>query len=150
MNQADNEELDTDACWRLLATATMGRLATATDRGVRIWPVNYRVRERTLIFRSDPGTKVWDIAAHPQVSFEIDGLEDGQHWSVVVTGHAKPIDGDVPGPSSAREELVSVNPGPKRMLLRITPDRVTGRRFVSAIARSSLWNSRPVGWRVPS
>ncbi|MFC5502135.1 pyridoxamine 5'-phosphate oxidase family protein [Lysinimonas soli] len=150
MDRTDIEELDAAECWRLLATATMGRLATATDRGVRIWPVNYRVREQTLIFRSDPGSKVWDIAAHPQVSFEIDGLEEGRHWSVVVVGRAEVIDEDEPGPRSPHEELVLVNPGPKRLLLRITPEQVTGRRFVSAVERSPLWNARPMGWRVPS
>ena len=150
MNGPDNEELDAGECWRLLASATMGRLATATDRGVRIWPVNFRVREHTLIFRSDPGSKVWDIAAHPQVSFEIDGREEGRHWSVVVAGRAEVSDEDVPGPRTPHEELVLVNPGQKRLLLRITPDRVTGRRFVSAVERSPLWNARPVGWRAPS
>lgn len=150
MNRPQDEVLDAAECWRLLATETMGRLATATDRGVRIWPVNFRTRGETLIFRSDPGSKVWDIAAHAQVSFEIDGLDGDRHWSVVVTGRAEVVDTDEPGPHTPREELVTLNPGPKRILIRITPATVTGRRFTSAVERSSIWDGRPVAWRSPS
>jgi nitroimidazol reductase NimA-like FMN-containing flavoprotein (pyridoxamine 5'-phosphate oxidase superfamily) len=149
MTTVVDEVLEPDECWRLLDAESMGRLATANDRGVRIWPVNYRTRGKTLIFRSDPGTKVWDIAADAHVSFEIDGLEDGRHWSVVVTGRADVIDSD-PGEHPGHEQLVTVNPGEKRVLLRITPATVTGRRFVSAVERSPLWNARPAGWRAPS
>jgi redox-sensitive bicupin YhaK (pirin superfamily) len=144
------EDLDAEQCWQLLATETMGRLATATDRGVRIWPVNFAVHERTVIFRSDPGSKVWDIAVHPNVSFEIDGVEGDQNWSVVVTGRASVVDDALDGPRLEPDALLTVNPGPKRMLLQITPNSVTGRRFASALARGSLWNDRPVEWRTPN
>ena len=156
MNRPQDDVLDATECWRLLAHETMGRLATATDRGVRIWPVNYRTRDRTLVFRSDPGSKVWDIAANAQVSFEIDGSEDDTRWSVVVTGRAEVIDADEPRPDgphglhAPHEELVTENPGAKRIHLRITPATVTGRRFVVAQERSSVWEGRPVAWRSPS
>jgi nitroimidazol reductase NimA-like FMN-containing flavoprotein (pyridoxamine 5'-phosphate oxidase superfamily) len=150
MNRPQDEILDPTECWRLLATETMGRLATATNRGVRIWPVNYRTRGTTLIFRSDPGSKVWDIAADAQVSFEIDGLDDDdRHWSVVVTGRAEVIDADE-NRFAVHEELVTQNPGAKRILIHITPTTVTGRRFHSAAERGSIWGGRPVAWRSPS
>jgi nitroimidazol reductase NimA-like FMN-containing flavoprotein (pyridoxamine 5'-phosphate oxidase superfamily) len=144
------EELESDECWRLLATETLGRVATATDRGVRIWPVNYGVHEHSILFRSDPGSKVWDIAVHPNVSFEIDGVENGQNWSVVVTGRAEVVDDALTGEHRERDEVLTVNPGPKRMLLQITPKSVSGRRFSSALARGALWNDRPVEWRTPN
>lgn len=150
MNRPQDEDLDSVECWRLLATETLGRLATATDHGVRIWPVNYRTRDETLIFRSDPGSKVWDIAANAHVSFEIDGLDEDRHWSVVVTGRAEVIDADEPGTALPHEELVTQNPGAKRILMRITPATVTGRRFRSVAERSSIWGGRPVAWRTPS
>jgi len=150
MNRPQDEVLDAVECWRLLANETMGRLATATDRGVRIWPINYRTRGETIIFRSDPGSKVWDIAANAHVSFEIDGSEGDRHWSVVVTGRAEAIEDDEPWPRVPHEELVTLNPGAKRILLRITPVTVSGRRFVSAAARSSIWGGRPIAWRSPS
>jgi nitroimidazol reductase NimA-like FMN-containing flavoprotein (pyridoxamine 5'-phosphate oxidase superfamily) len=150
MNRPQDDVLDGAECWRLLATETMGRLATATDHGVRIWPVNYRTRGETLIFRSDPGSKVWDIAANAHVSFEIDGSDEDRHWSVVVTGRAEVVDADEEWPHVPQEELVTQNPGAKRILLRITPATVTGRRFTSATSRSSIWGGRPVAWRSPS
>jgi hypothetical protein len=150
MNRPQDEILDPAECWKLLTSQTIGRLATETDRGVRIWPVNYRTREETLVFRSDPGSKLWDIAARSDVSFEIDGTDDDRYWSVVVTGRAEVIDADVPGVSWPHEEIVTLNPGAKRILVRITPATVTGRRFTAAIERGSIWETRPVAWRTPS
>ena len=145
-----NNTLDDAECWRLLGAQTTGRLATVTDQGPRIWPINYRVRERSLIFRSAPGSKVWDIGRDARVAFEIDGLEAGLHWSVVVLGTAQVTDHDDPGPRTERDELTPVAPGPKPIMFRITPDSVSGLRFVSALEPSSLWNARPPGWRAPN
>ena len=145
-----NDTLDAAECWRLLQSQTLGRLATSTDEGPRIWPINYRVRGRSLIFRSAPGSKVWDIGRDPRVAFEIDGLEAGLHWSVVVLGTAEVIDEDDPGPRTERDELTPVAPGPKAVLFRIEPEAVSGLRFVSALEPSPLWNDRPVGWRAPA
>ncbi len=128
----------------------MGRLATATDHGPRIWPINYRVRGESLIFRSAPGSKVEDIGQDARVAFEIDGLEAGRHWSVVVLGTAQVIDEDDPGPRTERDELRPIAPGRKPVLFRIAPDSVTGLRFVSALEPGSLWNGRPPGWRAPA
>jgi nitroimidazol reductase NimA-like FMN-containing flavoprotein (pyridoxamine 5'-phosphate oxidase superfamily) len=144
-----NNTLDAEECWHLLGAQTMGRLATSTDQGPRIWPINYRVREKSLIFRSAPGSKVSDIGRDGRVAFEIDGLESGLHWSVVVLGTAQVIDQDDPGPRTERDELMPVAPGPKPVMFRIEPDAVSGIRFVSALEPSQLWNARPAGWRQP-
>jgi len=150
MSMDGKNSLDVAECWRLLEAQTIGRLATSTDHGPRIWPVNYRVRERSLIFRSAPGSKVSDIGRDPRVAFEIDGLESGLHWSVVVLGTARVVDRDVPGPRTERDELHPVAPGPKPVLFTIDPESVSGLRFVSALEPSPLWNDRPVGWRAPA
>jgi nitroimidazol reductase NimA-like FMN-containing flavoprotein (pyridoxamine 5'-phosphate oxidase superfamily) len=149
-----NDVLDAAECWRLLEAQTIGRLATTTDQGPRIWPINFRVREESLIFRSAPGSKVWNIGRDDRVAFEVDGLESGLYWSVVVLGTAQVIDKDEPGPRTEHDELHPVAPGPKPVLFRITPDSATGsvsgRRFVSVLEPSPLWNDRPVAWRSPS
>ena len=149
-----NDVLDAAECWRLLQAQTIGRLATTTDQGPRIWPINFRVRGESLIFRSAPGSKVWNIGRDDRVAFEVDGLESGLYWSVVVLGTAQVIDEDEPGPRTERDELHPVAPGPKPVLFRITPESdpgsVSGRRFVSALEPSPLWNDRPVAWRSPS
>jgi hypothetical protein len=151
MNRPQDEILYSAECWRLLSTQSLGRLATSTDRGVRIWPVNYATWGETVVFRSDPGSKVWDIAAHPQVSFEIDGVDDeARHWSVVLTGRADVVVPDEAPSFEVHEEPVTLNPGPKRIHVRITPATVTGRRFTASIERGSMWETRPVAWRSPS
>lgn len=145
-----NNTLSVAECWLLLEAQLMGRLATATDHGPRIWPINYRVRGESLIFRSAPGSKVWDIGRDDRIAFEIDGIESGLYWSVVVLGTAEVIDEDDPGPRTERDELRPVAPGAKPVMFRITAESVTGVRFISALEPSALWNARPPAWRSPS
>jgi len=51
------EILDPDQCWTLLAETTVGRLAVIVDGHPGVFPVNYRVDDRTLVFRTGSGTK---------------------------------------------------------------------------------------------
>ena len=132
------EELDAAECWRLLATETIGRVAVTDGTAAHIWPVNFRVRGESVLFRTDRGGKAADISAHPQVAFEADGLEGELYWSVVLTGVAELRDSDEPGSHEGRSELVTQNPGVKRYFVFIE-GVVTGRRFASAVERSSIW-----------
>jgi hypothetical protein len=132
------EELDTDACWRLLSTATLGRIAVVADDGVDIYPVNYLIRDHTLYFSSAPSAKMVSIAAHPRVAFEVDGTTERRRWSVVVRGSAVRLEVDQEIEESGVLGLHSLPPTDKWNYVRIDPDVVTGRRFVSARRRSSL------------
>ena len=132
------EELDAAECWRLLATETIGRVAVTDGTAAHIWPVNFRVRGESVQFRTDLGGKAANISAHPQVTFEADGLEGELYWSVVLTGVAELRDSDEPGSHEGRSELVTQNPGVKRYFVFIE-GVVTGRRFASAVERSSIW-----------
>jgi nitroimidazol reductase NimA-like FMN-containing flavoprotein (pyridoxamine 5'-phosphate oxidase superfamily) len=122
--------LDEERCWALLAGNTMGRLAAAAAGEVDIFPLNYVVDGRTLVFRTAPGTKLVELTIHSNVALEIDGFSDAEAWSVVVKGHAAAIE--------ARSELEAVEllpltpwiPTAKHVFVRITPTEVSGRRFV--------------------
>jgi nitroimidazol reductase NimA-like FMN-containing flavoprotein (pyridoxamine 5'-phosphate oxidase superfamily) len=134
------EELDPAECWRLLATQTVGRVAVSDGSAAHIWPVNFRVRGEQILFRTDRGGKAVDISAHPDVAFEVDGFDSGLYWSVVVNGTAELRASDEPGIHDGRTELVTQNPGVKRYFVFIA-GTVTGRRFASAVERSSIWSS---------
>ena len=134
------EELDAAECWRLLATETVGRVAVTDGSAAHIWPVNFRVRGETVLFRTDRGGKAVDISAHPDVAFEVDGMEKGLYWSVILNGSAELRDADAPGIHEGRDELVTQNPGVKRYFVFVV-GTVTGRRFASAVDRSSVWSS---------
>jgi nitroimidazol reductase NimA-like FMN-containing flavoprotein (pyridoxamine 5'-phosphate oxidase superfamily) len=134
------EELDAAECWRLLASETLGRVAATDGSAAHIWPVNFRVRGESVLFRTDRGGKALDISAHPDVAFEVDGIENGLHWSVILTGTAELREADEPGEHEGRDHLVTQNPGIKRYFVFIV-GAITGRRFASAAGRSSLWSA---------
>jgi nitroimidazol reductase NimA-like FMN-containing flavoprotein (pyridoxamine 5'-phosphate oxidase superfamily) len=116
-------------CWRLLENAHLGRLATSAGDRVEIFPVNYLVRDESILFRSAAGTKIAEITERSEVAFEIDGEDSRWHWSVVVHGKAESLVGDVEIMRSGVLELVSWSPSDKFNYVRLTPDIVTGRRI---------------------
>ena len=132
------EELDTVACWRLLAATDLGRIAVVVDDGVDIYPINYLTGDHTLYFSSAPGTKMERITAQPRVAFEVDGTTDRRRWSVVVRGVAVRLESDQEIEESGVRSLHSLPPTDKWNYVRIDPETVTGRRFVSARRRSVL------------
>jgi len=133
------DDLDLAECWRLLATQTLGRVAVTDGTAAYIWPVNFRIRGESVMFRTDRGSKAVDISAHPRVAFEVDGLESGLYWSVIVNGIAELRESDDPGLHDGPDELIPQNPGPKRYFVFISGS-ATGRRFASAVSRSSVWS----------
>lgn len=132
MSEHDDTVYLTEAeCWELLASESVGRLAVDVGGRPDIFPVNYVVDDRTLVFRSGPGTKLAGAVLGRHVAVEIDGLEDVDDsvWSVVVKGIAREID--------SMEERFAADDLPlypwiasqKANFVRITPELTTGRRF---------------------
>lgn len=125
------EVLTVDKCWKYLESSYIGRLAVINGAVPEIFPVNFITFERTLFFRTAPGTKLRSLLAGTPVALETDGLNAyaTEVWSVIVKGLPAPVsDGDV------NLEMVDANrepwaPGLKEHLVRITPTEVTGRRF---------------------
>ncbi len=131
------EVLDQAECWRLLGISHLGRLATSAADRVEIFPVNYLVRDETILFRSAAGTKLAELAERPEVAFEIDGEDSRWHWSVVVHGKAARLVGDAEVLGSGVLELVSWSPTDKFNYVRLTPDAITGRRIDRTLFRRS-------------
>ncbi|QDZ14275.1 pyridoxamine 5'-phosphate oxidase family protein [Humibacter ginsenosidimutans] len=125
------ESLDPDACWNLLETQSLGRLAVAAER-VEIFPVNFLVHERSVYFASAPGSKLMEILHDPHVAFEADGSASADLWSVVIHGRAVRLarDSDIEGSGVLR--FKGWHPGEKHNYVRIIPDEITGRRFPRA------------------
>jgi hypothetical protein len=65
------------------------------------------------------------------VAFEVDDIDEstGTGWSVVVTGHAHTTAPSALARSTACDEAEPQPwaPGPRSSLIRISPDRITGR-----------------------
>jgi hypothetical protein len=123
--------LTEDACWRLLETADVGRLALAIAGEPEIFPINFVVDGRSLVFRTAEGTKLFGVTASPLVALECDGYEDdtGEAWSVVAKGTAERLE-HFPDIYAAEElPLFPWQPGTKQWFVRIGPTTLTGVRF---------------------
>lgn len=125
----DAEELDPAACFRLLATEKVGRLAVQEGAGVDVFPVNYLVHDGRIYFRSGPGVKLVRLTAAPDVAFEVDGHDRVWSWSVVVKGLATRVSDDDEIHTSGIVDAPTAHPSEKHVYVRITPRQVTGRRF---------------------
>lgn len=131
------ERLDEAECLRLIAPGGVGRLAYTGRHGVTVLPVNYRLHEGTIVFRTgrssamDEDLRTGMAGAEYRVGFEVDRLDEDleEGWSVLVQGSAHHVD--------SADELASVRQagvrpwpgGQKEAFLRIRPTRITGRRI---------------------
>ena len=126
---AEVTHLDRYDAWARLRGLSFGRLAVSLDGQPDIFPVNFLANENTILIRTEPGTKVDDIARNPHVAFEADAAGDDAAWSVVVKGVAVRIDESQARANAEHSPLWSWAPGSKHLFLRIAPTEVTGRLF---------------------
>lgn len=122
--------LEVHACWALLRSVSVGRLAVCVDDQPDIFPVNFIVDHGTIVFRTGPGSKLTAAVACPSVAFEADGYQPdvGEAWSVVVKGRAEQITRD-DLMDTVRFPLFPWHAGPKQRFIRVAPAEVTGRQF---------------------
>ncbi len=134
------EQLDEATCLRLISPGGIGRLAYTGRYGLTVFPVNYKVHDGTIVFRtaqdSPTGEDLQTGIAHAeyQVAFEVDDIDPAarEGWSVLIQGpahnmtsaaeQASIIDSGVePWPGGVREHAIG-----------IIPKRITGRRLRQA------------------
>jgi nitroimidazol reductase NimA-like FMN-containing flavoprotein (pyridoxamine 5'-phosphate oxidase superfamily) len=123
------ETLSDDECWALLTGAVIGRLVFADGDELEVFPVNFMVHDRTILFRTAPGSKLEAIGSRPNVAFEVDEHGPIWVWSVIVRGRAERMSRDDEIESSGVLDLESWSPDEKYNYVRITPTRLSGRRF---------------------
>ncbi|MGA7053910.1 MAG: pyridoxamine 5'-phosphate oxidase family protein [Mycobacterium sp.] len=117
-------------CWDLLAGVTLGRLVTSVGGEPEIFPVNYVVRRRTILFRTAEGTKLVSTAVNDHVVFEADDHNVAEGWSVIVKGTARLLQSGQEIDDAERAQVLSwTAPEKKTHYVRVTPETVTGRRF---------------------
>jgi nitroimidazol reductase NimA-like FMN-containing flavoprotein (pyridoxamine 5'-phosphate oxidase superfamily) len=135
------EELDEAECLRLASQEVIGRLAYTGRYDLTVLPVNYRLVDGTILFRtaqdSLTGEDLRTGIAHAdfKVSFEIDHFNEAtrEGWSVLIQGPAHHLESD---DEQEPARLAGVEPWPsgeKDHFIRITPIRITGRRIRRAI-----------------
>ncbi len=123
--------LSADACWELLATADVARLAVYAAGDLDVFPVNVVVDDRTLVFRTAEGTKLVELVLAGRCAMEADGYDipTGDAWSVVVKGQAQLLDRFDDVYRAQELPLFPWNSAPKGQFVRVVPRVVSGRRF---------------------
>jgi nitroimidazol reductase NimA-like FMN-containing flavoprotein (pyridoxamine 5'-phosphate oxidase superfamily) len=116
-------------CWDLLAGLTLGRLVTSVDGLPEIFPVNYVVQHRTILFRTAEGTKLVSAAINNHVVFEVDDHNVAEGWSVVVKGNARSLRTNEEIEEAERAQVLPWTSADKSHYVRVIPQTVTGRRF---------------------
>jgi nitroimidazol reductase NimA-like FMN-containing flavoprotein (pyridoxamine 5'-phosphate oxidase superfamily) len=130
-------ELDESECLRLISPGGVGRLAFVGQYDLTVLPVNYRMLDGTILFRTDHDSPMdRDLRtgikhAEYKVAFEIDHLDGAtrEGWSVLLQGSAHHVDAE---DEQNVAEAAGVDPwagGAKSHFIRITPVRITGRRI---------------------
>lgn len=135
-------QLSMDQCWVLLDTEVVGRLALIVDGHPEIFPVNFVLDRRSIVFRTAGGTKLWGAMTTKPVAFEIDGYDPHeQHaWSVVARGEAELIESQDEKNAVDSRLLEPWQVGDKDFYVRLAPKALTGRRF--KVNKPHLWTTR--------
>jgi transcriptional regulator with XRE-family HTH domain len=120
-------------CYRLLGPRGIGRIAFGTASGLMVLPVNYVVRDATIVIRTGSGSLI-GVHGDGPVSFQADhfDLELGQGWSVLIRGEAHRV--LQPGELGKLREDCDLRPWPAGehdLFIRIVASHISGRRIRS-------------------
>ncbi|UBU08861.1 pyridoxamine 5'-phosphate oxidase family protein [Nonomuraea gerenzanensis] len=130
------ETLDEQECRRLIAPGGIGRVAFNGSHGPTVLPVNYKVHEGAIVFRTAAGGAMdKDLRSGLEgvdivIAFQIDNIDETNRegWSVLVQGPAH----HVPPEEAAGVAGAGVTPwagGERQLYIRIVPQHITGRRI---------------------
>jgi nitroimidazol reductase NimA-like FMN-containing flavoprotein (pyridoxamine 5'-phosphate oxidase superfamily) len=130
------EELDETECLRLIASGGVGRIGYSGRYGPTVMPVNYRLYEGTIVFRTaqdsatDEDLRTGITNAEFKVAFEIDDFDTAARtgWNVLIQGSAHHVESDAERAAVAGAGVDPWPGGDRELFLRIIPTRVTGRR----------------------
>lgn len=126
-------ELSEEHAWALLASESFGRLALSMDDRPQIFPVNFAVQNKTVVFRTANGAKLRELVHNQWVAFEADCVEDDEAWSVVLRGQAHELEDPEEIAAADALELPHWIPTLEFVYVRVTPTDIRGRHFTSRL-----------------
>jgi transcriptional regulator with XRE-family HTH domain len=123
--------LDLESCRALIRPGGVGRIVFSEPRGPVALPVNFRVVDGDVVFRTAPLPELTSSLPLEHVSFEVDHIDEAltEGWSVLISGHGQVI---VDPSELQRAQAAGVTPwagGERDVYIRIVPREVTGRRI---------------------
>ena len=128
------QELTKTECFELLASEHLGRVAVTDDLGPVVFPVNYVLDRHTVVFLTEPGTKLHAAARGSRVCFEVDRADAAAPtgWSVIVRGEITEVTDRAELERLRGRPLQVWAPGARDRYVRILPAVLTGRRIAAA------------------
>ncbi|MGV0743159.1 pyridoxamine 5'-phosphate oxidase family protein [Mycolicibacterium sp. XJ870] len=121
--------LGEDESWHLLSSVALGRFVATIGTRIEIFPVNFVVQHRTVLFRTAEGTKLITALMSDKVLFEADDHNILNGWSVIVRGTAEMLETPEEIADAERAQLLPWTANEKRRYVRITPKEISGRYF---------------------
>lgn len=130
------QDLDTAECLRLVASQEIGRIAYNGRFGPMVLPVNYRLFEDSIVFRTAQGSTMDEdlttgIAdAEYLIAFEIDELDPDRRegWTVLIHGSAHHVTNEDERLSVIKAGVTPWAGGDRDLYMRIRPTHIAGRR----------------------
>ncbi|WP_443687886.1 pyridoxamine 5'-phosphate oxidase family protein [Nonomuraea guangzhouensis] len=130
------EVLEPEECLRLVAPGGVGRVAFNGSHGPTVLPVNYKLHDGAIVFRTayggpmDQDLRTGQEGVEIKIGFEVDRMDEIQHegWSVLIQGAAHHVSAD----ELAKVPDSDVTPwagGDRQLYIRIIPHQITGRRI---------------------
>jgi nitroimidazol reductase NimA-like FMN-containing flavoprotein (pyridoxamine 5'-phosphate oxidase superfamily) len=139
------EELTYEDCLDHLARKRLGRLAVVVGHYPQVFPVNYRLDDNVVVFRTHLGTKLL-AADHANVGFQVDHVDEVTRsgWSVLIQGMAEDVTDRRNDPITERGRALDVDswaPGDQSRIVRIIPAHMSGRQITPG--ELSDWSDEP-------
>lgn len=130
------EQLSEAESLRLIERAQVGRIGYSGRFGPVVLPVNYRVLDGAVVFRTAAGSPLGEdlrtgiTDADYKVAFEIDEIHPAERtgWSVLIQGGAHYLDDEK---ERAEAQGAGIDPwvgGERDVFVRIKPTLISGRR----------------------
>jgi nitroimidazol reductase NimA-like FMN-containing flavoprotein (pyridoxamine 5'-phosphate oxidase superfamily) len=145
------EAVSPDECLVLLRSRDLGRIAFSVGGQPEVFPVNYAMEGRVVVFRTGAGTKL-DFVPNTRLAFEVDEWDAklGIGWSVVVKGLAEEVTRNLGRTAEhiRKAPVHPVAPGERWHWLAIQPSEISGRRFkvmAGPQRRARDWHRPPPG-----
>jgi nitroimidazol reductase NimA-like FMN-containing flavoprotein (pyridoxamine 5'-phosphate oxidase superfamily) len=126
------ELLTDDEARALLAVGEVGRVGVTIGAMPAIFPVNYRVIDGAIVFRTAPGSKLSAAAQGAVVAFEIDDYQVAERtgWSVLAVGRSELVHDLEVTFKVLDAHLEPMADGARTSIVRIVPEFISGRRIV--------------------
>ena len=135
MSTSRLDVLSREECLALLRLAKIGRVGLTVRAIPEILPVHFCLIDDAIVFRAANDTSLHTASQRAILAFEADefDVDDRQGWSVLVVGPSSELIQAEQIETARRELADDWVTGDHDRVLRITPQRVSGRRLTAVM-----------------